>query len=597
MCGITGVIYRDGRTPEVALLVEMANTLAHRGPDGSGAHVFEGGGLAHRRLAIIDLSEEAAQPMRATSAEVWVAFNGEIYNFAELRLELEGLGHSFRTRSDTEVILEAWLEWGERSIAKLDGMFAIALWDGRTRQLVLARDRTGKKPLYVYEDAEKLVFGSEIKAILAHPDVNTREWPEAAGQFLSHGYVPTPHTFYAQIRKVKPSHFEVLDFGKRETREQQYWEFPLGPERRVKTEDDWREVEHEVRRLFFAAVKRRMVADVPIGAFLSGGIDSSLVVAAMASQSSRPIKTFSIGFEGAPEFDETKYARMVADRYGTEHTEFKVKAEAFDLAAKLAWHFDEPFGDSSCIPTYIVSKLTREAGCSVALTGDGGDEAFAGYPRFTAAAAAERVPQFVRSFIHRVTSTATERPGDARLWWRTHRFVNRASLDLPDRLRSWMTLYAPAELQRRADVAFAPSPIALGERYRQLSDEAVRLGADTLNQILFINARTYLLDDLNVKVDRAAMAASLECRSPFLDTALLEYAFSLPAHVKIRGSDRKYILKRAFTDLLVPEATYRPKMGFGVPMGTWLNERRTANTTGRSMEAWADLQLSQWSAS
>ncbi|MDP3238432.1 MAG: asparagine synthase (glutamine-hydrolyzing) [Myxococcales bacterium] len=597
MCGITGVIYRDGRRADPEFLRSMATTIAHRGPDGEGVHVFDGGGLGHRRLAILDLTPDGAQPMSAAEGKVWVVFNGEIYNFQELRTELEQLGHRFHSRSDTEVILEAWLEWGERSIARLDGMFAIALWDTRTRQLVLARDRTGKKPLYVYEDAEKLVFGSEIKAILAHPDVNTREWPEAAGQFLSHGYVPTPHTFYAQIRKVKPSHFEVLDFGKRETREQQYWEFPLGRERRVETEDDWREVEHEVRRLFFAAVKRRMVADVPVGAFLSGGIDSSLVVAAMASQSSRPIKTFSIGFEGAPEFDETKYARMVADRYATEHTEFKVKAEAFDLAEKLAWHFDEPFGDSSCIPTYIVSKLTREAGCSVALTGDGGDEAFAGYPRFTAAATAERVPQFVRSLVHRVTSTATERPGDSRVWWRTHRFVNRASLDLPDRLRSWMTLYAPAELQRRADVAFAPSPIALGERYRQLFDEAVRLGADTLNQILFINARTYLLDDLNVKVDRAAMAASLECRAPFLDTALLEYAFSLPAHVKIRGADRKYILKRAFADLLVPEATYRPKMGFGVPMSSWLSNRASSNVTpGRSMEAWAALQLERWGA-
>jgi asparagine synthase (glutamine-hydrolysing) len=572
----------------------MARTLAHRGPDGEGVHVFPGGGFGHRRLAILDLSADGAQPMSSADGTVWVVFNGEIYNFVEIRTRLEARGHRFRSRSDTEVIIEAWREWGEHCIAKLDGMFAIALWDNRTRQLLLARDRTGKKPLYVYEDGKKLVFASEIKAILAHPEVNTREWPEAAVQFLSHGYVPTPHTFYAQIRKAKPATYEVLDWGKRETRENQYWEFPLGRERRVKTEDDWREVEHEVRRLLFAAVKRRMVADVPVGAFLSGGIDSSLVVAAMASQSSRPIKTFSIGFEGASEFDETRYARMVADRYGTEHTEFKVKADAFDLAEKLAWHFDEPFGDSSCIPTYIVSKLTREAGCSVALTGDGGDEAFAGYPRFTAAAVAERVPQFLRSLIHRVTSTATERPGDARVWWRTHRFVNRASRDLPDRLRSWMTLYAPAELQRRTDVAFSASPIALGERYRQLFDEAVRLGADTLNQILFINARTYLLDDLNVKVDRAAMAASLECRSPFLDTALLEYAFSLPAHVKIRGTDRKYILKRAFADLLVPEATYRPKMGFGVPMGAWLNERQTANTMGRSMEAWADLQLSQW---
>ncbi|MCU0699262.1 MAG: asparagine synthase (glutamine-hydrolyzing) [Myxococcaceae bacterium] len=593
MCGITGVIYRDGRRPPPELIRKMANTIAHRGPDGEGVHVFDGGGLGHRRLAILDLTPDGAQPMAAANGTVWVVFNGEIYNFQELRSELEGLGHRFHSRSDTEVILEAWLEWGERSIQKLDGMFAIALWDARSRQLVLARDRTGKKPLYVYEDAEKLVFGSEIKAILAHPNVNTREWPEAAAQFLSHGYVPTPHTFYAQIRKVKPSCFEVLEAGKRETREHQYWEFPLGPERRVKTEDDWREVEHEVRRLFFAAVKQRMVADVPIGAFLSGGIDSSLVVAAMAMQSSRPIKTFSIGFEGAADFDETKYARMVADRYGTDHTEFRVKAEAFDLAEKLAWHFDEPFGDSSCIPTYIVSKLTREAGCPVALTGDGGDEAFAGYPRFSAAAAAEQIPELARKLVHRVTSAVAERPGDRHLWWRTHRFVNRATLPLPARLQSWVTLYGPQELEQRAGLAITPSSSSLGARYRDLFQKAATLSADTLNQVLFVNARTYLLDDLNVKVDRAAMAASLECRSPFLDTTLLEFAFSLPAHAKLIRSNRKRLLKRAFSDLLVPEATYRPKMGFGVPMDAWLSDRAHP-TRGRAIERWADLQLSRW---
>ncbi|MCA2981057.1 MAG: asparagine synthase (glutamine-hydrolyzing), partial [Myxococcaceae bacterium] len=438
MCGITGVIYRDGRRPAPELIRKMATTIAHRGPDGEGVHVFDGGGLGHRRLAILDLTDDGAQPMAAANGAVWVVFNGEIYNFQELRAELETLGHRFRSRSDTEVILEAWLEWGERSIRRLDGMFAIALWDSRTRQLVLARDRTGKKPLYVYEDAEKLVFGSEIKAILAHPNVNTREWPEAAAQFLSHGYVPTPHTFYAQVRKVKPSTYEVLDWGRRETREEQYWEFPLGKERRVETEDDWREVEHEVRRLFFAAVKRRMVADVPVGAFLSGGIDSSLVVAAMAMQSSRPIKTFSIGFEGAPEFDETKYARMVADRYATEHTEFKVRPDAFDLTEKLAWHFDEPFGDSSCIPTYVVSKLTRQAGCTVALTGDGGDEAFAGYSRFTASILAERLPPPARVLAHALTSTLTERPGSTRLLWRAHRFAHRATFELPERLLNWV---------------------------------------------------------------------------------------------------------------------------------------------------------------
>ncbi len=595
MCGITGVIYRDGRRADPERVRSMATTLAHRGPDGEGVHVFEGGGLGHRRLAILDLSPDGAQPMSAAAGAVWVVFNGEIYNFQELRTELEQLGHRFHSRSDTEVILEAWLEWGEGCIAKLDGMFALALWDSRTRQLVLARDRTGKKPLYVYEDAEKLVFGSEIKAILAHPDVNTREWPEAAGQFLSHGYVPTPHTFYAQIRKVKPSHYEVLEFGRRETREHQYWEFPLGRERRVDTEDDWREVEHEVRRLFFAAVKRRMVADVPVGAFLSGGIDSSLVVAAMAMQSSRPIKTFSIGFEGAPEFDETKYARMVAERYGTEHTEFKVKPEAYGLIEQLAWHYDEPFADSSAIPTFIVSKLTREAGCTVALTGDGGDELFAGYPRFAAVVAAERIPRVVRTTVGRILRVTPERPGDNRPLPRAHRFLSKASQDLPDRLRSWVTCFSPAELKERLGPASSPyaAETVIAERYRFLCAFARERGADALNQTLYANARTYLLDDLNVKVDRSSMAASLECRAPLLDTALMEYAFSLPGSAKLSRTMTKVVLRRAFSDCLVKETLDRPKMGFGIPLSAaWKTASRSNVTTG--LREYAVAQLKSW---
>lgn len=594
MCGISGVIYRDGRTPPAELLRTMATAQAHRGPDGEGVHVFPGGGLAHRRLAIIDLSPDAAQPMSTDDGSVWIAFNGEIYNFRELRAELEGLGHRFKSQSDTEVILAAWLQWGQRAIGRLDGMFAIALWDGRSRQLLLARDRTGKKPLYVYEDTEKLVFGSEIKTILSHPNINTREWPEAAAQFLSHGYVPTPHTFYAQIRKLQPATFEVLAWGRRETYAETYWDFPLGPERRVESEDDWREVEHEVRKLFLAAVRRRMVADVPLGAFLSGGLDSSLVVAAMAQQSTKPIKTFSIGFEGSPEFDETKYARMVAERYGTDHTEFKVKPAAFELVDRLAWHFDEPFGDSSSIPTYLVSKLTREAGCTVALTGDGGDEVFAGYPRFAAVLAAERVPRPLRRVMNRLVSFVPERPGDSRLPARAHRFLNRATKDLPDRLRSWVSYYSAAELNERlAGAEVVVSDPQLGQRYVDLCEHARNRGADALNQILYANARTYLLDDLNVKVDRASMAASLECRAPFLDTALMEYAFSLPGHTKLRGTETKVVLKRACRDLLVDAAVNRKKMGFGVPLATWQSGLRGADPT-RPMEQWASNALNAW---
>jgi asparagine synthase (glutamine-hydrolysing) len=601
MCGIAGVILRDGSRPEASVLRAMAHTLEHRGPDGEGVEVFDGAGLAHRRLAIIDLSTAAAQPMADERREVWVAFNGEIYNFLELKAELASLGHRFKTTSDTEVILAAWRQWGERCVARLDGMFAIALWDTRTRQLVLARDRTGKKPLYVYEDGSKLVFGSELKALFAYPGVNAREWPEARAQFLSHGYVPTPHTFYAQIRKVKPATFEVLDFGQRETRVEQYWDFPLGPERRVTTKADWHELEEEVRRLFLAAVKRRLVADVPLGAFLSGGVDSSLVVAAMAQVSGKPIKTFSIGFEGQPAWDETRYARLVAERYGTDHTEFKVRPEAFELVDKLAWHFDEPFGDSSCIPTYIVSKLTREAGCTVALTGDGGDEVFAGYSRFAAVVAAERVPKAVRRLGHRVLSLAKERPGAKDPLRRGHRFLLRASRELPHRLRAWASYLTVDELgaHLEADARRYATEAVVGERYEQLCAHARAKGADALNQTLYANARTYLLDDLNVKLDRTSMAASLECRSPFLDTALMEFAFTLPAHTKLVGRETKLILKRAFAAWLVDEAVNRPKMGFGVPLSAWLKPSSDpkVRVEERGLEAWALDSLARWTAS
>lgn len=506
--------------------------------------------------------------MASSDGSAWVAFNGEIYNFLELRKELEGLGHQFRSHTDTEVILAGWLQWGDKVIARLDGMFAIALWDLKQRRLLLARDRTGKKPLYIYEDEGKVVFGSEIKAILAHPQIDRTHEPEAIPQFLSHGYVPTPGTFYSRIRKLRPAHLEVFDLDKKASRATQYWEFPLGPSRAV---TDLREVEERIRELFFAAVKRRMMSDVPLGAFLSGGIDSTLVVAAMARFSSKPVKTFSIGFEGYPAWDETKYARQVAERYGTEHTEFKVKPESFELIDKLAWHYDEPFGDSSAIPTYMVSKLTREK-VTVALTGDGGDELFAGYPRFAAAVAAERVPSLIRRAARRALAPLPAGKRYGSTWERARRFALHASLPLPERLRNWVSLFPASELQTllRPNVGAFATSSRLGASYEELDRATHQL--DPMNRVLFLNARTYLLDDLNVKMDRASMAASLEGRSPFLDTALMEYVFSLPGNLKARGTTLKWILKRAFEQLLPYEVVHRKKMGFGVPLGAWFRE-------------------------
>lgn len=566
MCGIAGVLYRDGSRPSEQLLKELGTRLAHRGPDGMGVRAFDGCGLTHLRLAIIDLSPEAAQPMVSASGDAWVAFNGEIYNFLELRKELEQLGHRFKTRGDTEVILAAYSQWGEGAIARLDGMFALALWDTKKRTLLLARDRTGKKPLYVYEDEQRIVFASEVKGILAHPGLDTRMWPEAVTQFLSHGYVPTPRTFWQRIRKVAPATLEVIEPGK-PARATQYWDYPLTQVKDVTVA----EAKERVRALFFAAVKKRLVSDVPLGAFLSGGIDSTLVVAAMAQASGTKVKTFSIGFEGHPQWDETAWARMVAERYETEHTEFKVKPESFELIEKLAWHYDEPFGDSSAIPTSIVSRLTREK-VTVALTGDGGDELFAGYPRFGAAVAAEMIPRPLRSLARRVLEPlpAGERHGST--WEKGRRFALHASQPLPERLRNWVSLFTIPELRELLTpeyARYATVPV-LGDSYARLDAKTGEL--DALNRVLYLNARTYLLDDLNVKMDRASMAYSLETRAPFLDTDLMNYVSTLPGHFKLRGVTFKWILKQAMSDLIPEEILTRKKMGFGVPLGAWFRD-------------------------
>ncbi|MBL8909917.1 MAG: asparagine synthase (glutamine-hydrolyzing) [Archangium sp.] len=579
MCGIAGVLHRDGSPVDEGVLARMASTIAHRGPDGQGVKSLGAVGLAHRRLAVVDLSPNAAQPMVSADGDTWVTFNGEIYNFQSLREELKKLGHTFRTSSDTEVILAAWKQWGEDAIAKLDGMFALALYEPKTQRLVLTRDRTGKKPLYVYEDDRRVVFGSELKALLAYGGLDTTMWREAIPQFLTHGYVPTPFTFYERIRKVRPAHVEVFERGTLK-RTFQYWEYPLEAQT---IDDDLPTIEARVRELFLAAVERRMVADVPLGAFLSGGVDSTLVVAAMARASKKPVKTFSIGFEGYPAWDETGWARLVAERYGTEHTEFKVKPESFELIEKLAWHYDEPFGDSSAIPTYIVSKLTREK-VTVALTGDGGDELFAGYPRFLGAVVAEKIPSPLRRLGRAAVKFAPHGQEHQSTFERARRFAEQASRELPARLRNWVSVFPEDDLKKLLKPELQ-NLARLDRGYEEAFEKSK--GIDTLNQVLFVNARTYLLDDLNVKMDRASMAASLESRAPFLDTELMNYVSRLPGHLKLRGVTTKWILKRALKDFLPEEIVTRKKMGFGVPLGAWfrgeleahLNEKLLASNS------------------
>ncbi|HEX3597853.1 MAG TPA: asparagine synthase (glutamine-hydrolyzing) [Polyangiaceae bacterium] len=568
MCGIAGALYLSGRQPDARVLEAMARQIAHRGPDGEGVAVFTNAGLAHRRLSILDLTDAAAQPLASADGRVSLVFNGEIYNFRELRRELETKGERFSSTGDTEVILRLYLDRGVRAIERLDGMFALAIWDDRERRLVLACDRTGKKPLYVYEDTEKILFGSEIKAILAHPDVDRAMSPAAVPQFLSHGYVPNPGTFYRRIRKLPPASFEVLELGKRSRGPEQYWDFPLEPSSPRGNALTVVEAEQRIREVFTCAVERRLVSDVPLGAFLSGGIDSTLVVGVMARLRSTKVKTFSIGFEGYPAWDETGYARLVARRFETEHTEFKVRPESFDLVEKLAWHYDEPFGDSSAIPTFIVSSLTREH-VKVALTGDGGDEVFGGYPRFIAAAAGELVPAPARRLLDALARMAPVPEKFHGHSARARRFALQLAKDLPERLRGWLTVFTLEELRELLSPEFAEHATVqtIGAANLSYADKAA--AADPVNRVLYVNARTYLLDDLNTKVDRASMAASLETRAPFLDTALMELSLLLPGHMKIRGTTTKWILKRAFRDLLPKEIVHRKKMGFGVPLGAW----------------------------
>ena len=565
----------------------MGQVIAHRGPDGDGVHAFAGGGLVHRRLSIVDLTQAASQPLSSPDGKVVISFNGEVYNFRSVRRELEALGHTFRSTGDTEVVLHAYLQWGLDAVARMDGMFAFAMWDGRSRQLLLARDRMGKKPLYIYEDDSKMLFGSEIKALWEHGGVDRSMNVDAPAQFLSHGFVPSPHTFYRAVRKLPPAHYQVFREG-RACPAQAYWDLPVKAPKSAWKPAQVVEAKAQTRQLFLDAVKKRLVADVPLGAFLSGGIDSTLVVGAMAMQSSAPVKTFSIGFEGPPEWDETAYAAQTAQRFGCDHTTFKVAPENLELVEKLAWHCDEPFGDASIIPTFVVSSLTQTK-VKVALTGDGGDELFAGYARFLPAAAAEHVPEGLRETLHTALSFWPEAQTPQRVDAKVRRMLFQATKPMAERLRGWLTAFSVDELSRmlRPQYALSARVATVGREYAEAARTCA--SASPLNQALYINARTYLLDDLNVKMDRASMAASLEARAPFLDTALVEHAFSLPGYLKLRGRTTKWILKEAFPDLLSADVLARKKAGFGMPLGAWFRGPLRGLIEGRLLSKGARL--------
>jgi asparagine synthase (glutamine-hydrolysing) len=571
MCGICGELSFDRQRPVSAEAIRsMRDQLVHRGPDAFGIHVSSNGlaGLGFRRLRIIDLSTNANQPMPNEDGSIQLVFNGEIYNFAAIRERLVASGHRFRSRSDTEVIVHLYEEKGAACVEELDGMFALAIWDGRQERLVLARDRVGKKPLFFHRGRRRLAFASEIKAFLAHPDIDLEINEDAVPYYFLYGYVPGPETFYRSVMQVEPG-TSVTITADGAIAHHTYWapRYPDASAQSAKTTDR-RAAMETVRSLTTQAVERRLISDVPLGAFLSGGVDSTIVVGLMTALSGERVKTFSIGFEGDAAYDETAHARAVAERFHTDHTEFRVSPSAVELIDTLLWHHDGPFGDSSAIPTYLVSRLTRQH-VTVVLTGDGGDEVFAGYLRFHAALAAGTLPEWSGGVLAALLSPLPTAPNERHWLSRARRFARHMHLPLLERLTRWNSFFYE-DLESLLASRFRQSQPRIDPLHHLRRNLAELRRLSPLSQLLLANFRAYLPGDLLVKTDRMTMANSIEARSPFLDRALIDYAATLPDRWKLsRFGQTKVILRRAFADLIPERINRRGKMGFGVPLDRW----------------------------
>lgn len=566
VCGIAGEIRRTGAaSPEV--VEKQLRLLDHRGPDSWGVFASRRGAIGQTRLAIIDLIT-GDPPISTPDGRIGVALNGEIYNYRELRRVLSTSGHRLRTSGDTEVIVHLAEQLEPVELARrLEGMFALAVWDDTRERLILARDRFGKKPLYWWMGPDRFVFASEIKAVLKHPAVTPTLDADAIPAYLNLGYVPTPRTFFAGIHSVQPGHALVVGADLQPTLEE-YWR----PRAATKGKGDQLDADlSESARLVDAslevAVRDRLVSDVPLGAFLSGGLDSSLVVAYMARAAPDRVRTFTIGFDEATGYDERAWASAVATHLGTDHTEFVVAPPAVDLVEKLVWHHDQPFADSSAIPTFLLSELAAHE-VRVALAGDGGDELFGGYERFSAGLISRRLGPLAS--WTRLLGRLVKPPGRGA---KLRRFLASASLSPPDALRAW-TAYMPEELVVELSGA-APALASDSYRYRWRESE----GADQLDRLLVLTMQTYLLDDLLPKVDRMSMAHGLEVRSPFLDHRLAELALHLPPNTKATVFSRKRVLRALGRDLLPREILNRPKKGFGVPLAQWFRRQLSGYVT------------------
>jgi asparagine synthase (glutamine-hydrolysing) len=588
MCGICGEIDFDHQGIKPEVLKKMCQVLAHRGPDDEGMAFFRDGqcvegenpavlskggngfevGLGHRRLSIIDLSEAAHQPLSNEDRSLWIVFNGEIYNFQEIREGLQKKGHLYKSRSDTEVILHAYEEWGVACLERFRGMFAFAIWDSRRKQLFMARDRLGKKPLVYYHQEGRLVFASEIKALLQAQGVERKVNIRALHHYLTYQYVPSPDTIFEGIKKLPPAHYLLYDASGKVSVDR-YWnlKFNSVQSRRANVADLCHQLKNELEE----SVKLRLISDVPLGAFLSGGVDSTLIVAIMARLTGKSVKTFSIGFD-EKEYDELAYAKLVSDYFSTEHHAFVVRPNAIEILPKLVWHYNEPFADSSAIPTYYVAKMTKDF-VKVVLTGDAGDENFAGYGRYLRSkwvALFTTIPEGMRkrwmpTFLRLLTT----------LHWREKSFNRLAdfieSLSA-DQGRNYAEQVKVFNAREREDIysedfaeqlrSWNPVDYLLG-KFNEAETE------DLLERLLYVDIHSYLPEDLLVKMDIATMANSLEARVPFLDHRFMEFVANIPSRLKLKGTTTKFILKKAFEDLLPEPIRKRKKMGFGVPVSRW----------------------------
>lgn len=568
MCGIAGIFeLRTTREPARELLEAMNQAQFHRGPDEGDVHTEAGLGLAHRRLSIIDLAS-GQQPMFSADGSLCIVFNGEIYNFRELARELGTLGYQFRTHSDTEVILYAWEEWGEQCVERFRGMFAFALYDRKTSSLFLARDRFGIKPLFYSVLADgRVLFASELKALKADPELPRKLDARAVEDYFALGYVPEPKTIYRNVHKLRPGHTLLFERGQPEPLQKQYWDLPFR-EIAVASEAD---LQDELLMRLKEAVQVRLVSEVPLGAFLSGGVDSSAVVAMMAELQADPVNTCAIGFD-VKTFNETEYAQAVAERYRTNHFQQTVRSDDFDLLDELAALYDEPYADSSAIPTYRVCQLARQR-VTVALSGDGGDEHFAGYRRYRWHMNEEKVRSYLPLGMRRALFGTA-----GRLYpkadWAPRMFRAKATFQALARNSVEAYLFSVSicsEEQRSALFSDALKRELQGYSVDSVFHEyAANSPTDhPLSMIQYLDMKTYLVGDILTKVDRASMAHSLEVRVPFLDHPLAEWVSGLPPEWKLRGQEGKYLLKKSLEKHLPADVLYRPKMGFGVPLAKW----------------------------